>query len=57
MTEISSRPGTLEASGASSAANQLPIPDSRMMPISIEMKTMNGMTFLSTMSTESRPAW
>jgi hypothetical protein len=57
ISESSSSPGMLPASGSRSSASQVPRPVSLMMPISIATKAMNGSTLRMTWSIESRPLW
>ncbi len=57
ISEMTSRPGRLEASGEMRSAMNLPIPVARMMPMISEMNAMNGITLRITVSIESRPAW
>ena len=57
MTQITSRPSRLPASGAIRFASLSPSPVALMMPTSTEMNAMNGRMLRITVSIESRPAW
>jgi len=57
MSEITTRPITLEASGERVWAITFPMPVKRMIPISMLMKAMNGKILRITCSIVSRPDW